>query len=89
MKNVNQLKQFSEIGNDQTGPYFLCYGPDLLTLRSDINKALSAVKLPKLVHVSDVPTRNLPCVMIKGRLEELEKVKMHLATHERYTFRLA
>ena len=88
MKSASQQKQFSEIGNDQTGPYFLCYGPDLLTLRSDLNKALAAVKVPKLVQVSDVPTRNLACVMVKGRLEELEKVKMHLATHERYTYRI-
>ena len=87
MKNASQPKQFSQIGNDASGPYFLCYGPDLLTLRSDINKALSAVKVPKLIRVSDVPSRQLSCVIVKGKLEELEKVKMYLAMHERYTYR--
>jgi hypothetical protein len=84
MKAVNPPKQFSAIGRDATGFYFLCYGSDLLTLRGDLNKALSAVKVPKLVEISDVHSRQLPCVMVKGKREELEKLKMYLATHEKY-----
>jgi hypothetical protein len=88
MKPVNPPKQFSAIARDATGFYFLCYGPDLLTLRGDLNKALSAVKAPKLIEISAVHSRQLPCMIIKGKREELEKLKVYLATHERYVNRL-
>jgi hypothetical protein len=86
-KAVNQPKQFSEIGKDAKGFYFLCYGPDLLTLRGDLNKALSEVKVPRLIEIRDVHLRQLPCVIVKGKREELEKLKKYLATYERYTER--
>jgi hypothetical protein len=84
MKTVKPPKQFSAIGRDAKGYYFLCYGSDLLTLRADLNKALSAVKVPKLIEISDVHSRQLPCVIVKGKKEELEKIKMYLAIHEKY-----
>ena len=77
-------KQFSAIGKDAKGFFFLCYGPDLLTLRGDLNKALSTLKVPKAIEISDVHLRQRPCVMVKGQREELGKLKMYLATHERY-----
>jgi hypothetical protein len=88
MKPMNPPKQFSAIGRDATGFYFLCYGPDLLPLRGDLNKALSAVKVPKLIEISAVHSRQLPCMIVKGKREELEKLKVYLATHERYVDRL-
>jgi hypothetical protein len=84
MKAVSLPKQFSAIGRVAGGFFFLCYGPDLLTLRSDLNKALSALKVPKEIEISDVYSRLRPCMIVKGKGEELGKLKMYLATHERY-----
>ena len=84
---LKAVKRFSDIGRDSKGFYFLCYGPDLLTLRGDLNKALSVVKLPQLIEISDIHSRHFPHIIVKGKLEELLKVRMHLATHECYTYR--
>ena len=48
---VSETKQYSVIGRDATGFYFLGYGPDHLTLRNDLNKALSVVQVPKLTEI--------------------------------------
>lgn len=87
MKTTNPPKQISGLGKDAEGFYFLCYGPDRLTLRSDLNKALSAVKIPKLVAISDVQSRQLSCVIVKGEIEELERIRKYLATQGRYAYR--
>lgn len=87
MKPVNQPRQFSAMGRDAKGFYFLCYGSDLLSIRSDLNKALAAVKVPRAIELTDVHSRQLPCVIVKGKVEDLEKLRMHLATHERYSVR--
>ena len=87
MKELNRPKRFSVIARDAKGPYFLCYGPDLLTLRSDLNKALSAVTVPKRIEIADVHSREHPCVIVKGKTDELEKLRAYLAAHERYTQR--
>ena len=87
MRRLNQTKRLSAIGRDSNGPYFLCYGPDLLTLRSDLNKALSAIKVPRTIAIVDVHSRQHPCVIVRGKMEELEKIKMYLATQERYVQR--
>ena len=71
---MNPPKQFSAIGRDAKGFCFLCYGSDLLTLRGTLNKALSAVNVAKLIEISDVHSRQLPCVIVKSKREELEKL---------------
>lgn len=81
------MKQYSIIGRDVTGFYFLGYGPDLLTLRDDLNRALSVVRAPQLIEISNIHSRKLPCVMVKGKKEELQKIQDHLATHDTYTQR--
>jgi hypothetical protein len=88
MKAMSQPKQFSAIGRDAKGFFFLCYGPDLLTLRSDLNKALSTLKVPKVIEISDIHLRQNPCVIVKGKGEDLGTLKMYLATHERYIDRI-
>ena len=79
MKTVNPPKQFSAIGRDAKGFCFLCYGSDLLTLRGDLNKALSAFNVPKLIEIVTF-IGQLPWVIVKGKREELEKIKKYLST---------
>ena len=88
MKTLSSPKQFSAIGKDAKGFFFLCYGPDLLTLRRDLNNALSTLKDPSAIEISDVHSRERPCVIVKGKAEDLGKLKMYLATQEKYIDRL-
>ena len=88
MKTLSSPKQFSAIGKDAKGFFFLCHGPDLLTLRRDLNKALSTLKDPNAIEISDVHSRERPCVIVKGKAEDLGKLKMYLATQEKYIDRL-
>jgi hypothetical protein len=81
------LKEFSQLGKDAEGFYFLCYGPDLLSIRTDLNKALSTVDSPRFVQLVDVHSRQRPCIVVKGKIEQLEKLRMYLATNERYAIR--
>jgi hypothetical protein len=81
------MKQHSVIGREATGFYFLGYGPDLLTLRNDLNRALSVVRAPKLIEISNVHSRKLPCVIVKGKKDELQKIQDYLAAHDTYTQR--
>jgi hypothetical protein len=84
---MKAVKRFSKIGRDSKGFCFVCYGPDLLTLRGDLNKALSVVKLLQLIEIIDHHSQHFRHIIVKGKLEELLKVRMHLATHERYSYR--
>jgi hypothetical protein len=76
------------MGRDATGFYFLCYGPDDLTLRDDLNKALSVVKTPRLIEISVVRLSKLPCLIVKGKKEELEKIQQYLASEQAYSKRV-
>jgi len=85
INGVKQPKRLSRIGRDAKAAHFLCCGPDLLTVRSDLNNALSVVEAPRLIEVTDMPLRQNPCVIVKGRKEELEKLKTYLVTRESYS----
>jgi hypothetical protein len=85
---VKQPKQFSVIGRDATGFYFLCYGPDDLTLRDDLNRALSVVKIPRLIEINAVRSSKLPCLIVKGKKEELENIQQYLASEQAYSKRV-
>jgi len=87
MNEAKQPKRISRIGRNANASHFLCCGPDLLTVRSDLNNALAVVEAPRYIEVTDMHLRQNPCVIVKGRKEELEKLKMYLVTHQRYAQR--
>ncbi len=84
LNDVKQPKRISRIGRDARASHFLCCGPDLLTVRTDLNNALSVVESPRQIEVFDMHLRQNPCVIVKGKKEELEKLKSYLVTREKY-----
>jgi len=87
MNESIQPKRLTRIGRDAKAPFFLCCGPDLLTVRSDINNALSVVKVPRQIELTDVHSIRNPCVIVRGEQEELEKLTTYLVTAQRYSRR--
>ncbi len=79
-----QPKKLSRIGKDSKTPFFLCFGPDLLDVRSDLNNALSTVVTPRDIRLSDVHSMRNPCVIVRGEESELRKLTTYLVTNERY-----
>lgn len=83
---AKQPKRRSRTGRLAKASHLLCCGPDLLTVRSDLNNALAVVEAPRHIEVTDMHLRQNPCVIVKGKKEELEKLKAYLVTRGRYVY---
>ncbi|HUI69073.1 MAG TPA: hypothetical protein VL354_01045 [Spirochaetia bacterium] len=81
-----QPKQPSKNGKPPKASHLMCCGPDLLTVHTDVKDALSVLESPKQIKVVNMHLRQNPCVIVKGKKEELEKLKTYLVTRERYVY---